>query len=187
MSLTTFLWANVRQVPISVFQVFRFRLTMPFKRFVETGRVAYVSDGPHEGKLVTIVDIIDQNRVLVDGPAANIPRGQMRLSQLHLTKFRLRFPFTGSTRVVRKAWSDGKIDEKWSESMWAQKVEAKKKRAALSDFDRFKLRKARQVRNKLRTHAFLKIKKKSRKGTKAAVTAPKPGAKKPAAKKPEKK
>lgn len=34
-----------------------------FKRFVEIGRVAYVSFGPHAGKLVVIVDVIDQNRV----------------------------------------------------------------------------------------------------------------------------
>lgn len=33
-----------------------------FKRFVEIGRVAYVSFGPHAGKLVAIVDVIDQNR-----------------------------------------------------------------------------------------------------------------------------
>jgi hypothetical protein len=34
-----------------------------FRRFVEIGRVAYVSFGPHAGKLVAIVDVIDQNRV----------------------------------------------------------------------------------------------------------------------------
>ena len=34
-----------------------------FKRYVEIGRVAFVSFGPHEGKLVAIVDVIDQNRV----------------------------------------------------------------------------------------------------------------------------
>lgn len=34
-----------------------------FKRFVEIGRVAYVSFGPYAGKLVAIVDVIDQNRV----------------------------------------------------------------------------------------------------------------------------
>ncbi|KAI4480608.1 PREDICTED: 60S ribosomal protein L14 [Polistes canadensis] len=136
---------------------------MPFQRFVESGRVAYVSDGPYQGKLVAIVDVIDQNRVLVDGPAANVPRGQMRLNELHLTKFRLRFPYTGSTRVVRKAWENGKIDELWKDTMWARKVAAKKKRAELSDFDRFKLRKARQIRNKLKTHAFFALKKKTKK------------------------
>lgn len=51
----------------------------------------------------------------------------MRLNQLHLTKFKISFPYTASTRVVRKAWKSNKIDEKWNESMWAKKVEAKKK------------------------------------------------------------
>lgn len=65
-------------------------------------------------------------QVLVDGPKTGVPRSQMRLSELHLTKFRLKFPYTGSTRVVRKAWEAGKIDELWQNSMWAKKVEAKK-------------------------------------------------------------
>ncbi|XP_072761962.1 large ribosomal subunit protein eL14 [Anoplolepis gracilipes] len=136
---------------------------MPFQRFVQSGRVAYVSDGPYQGKLVTIVDIIDQNRVLVDGPSTAVPRCEMRLNELHLTKFRLRFPFTGSTRVVRKVWEAANINELWKQTMWARKVEAKKKRAALCDFDRFKLRKARQIRNKLRTDAFYRLKKKTKK------------------------
>ena len=34
-------------------------------RYVEVGRVAYISFGPHAGKLVAIVDVIDQNRVRV--------------------------------------------------------------------------------------------------------------------------
>ncbi|XP_020293534.1 60S ribosomal protein L14 [Pseudomyrmex gracilis] len=140
---------------------------MPFQRFVQSGRVAYVSDGAYQGKLVTIVDIIDQNRVLVDGPLSGVPRCEMRLNELHLTKFRIRFPFSGSTRVVRKAWEVAKINELWKETMWARKVEAKKKRAALSDFDRFKLRKARQMRNRLRTAAFYKLRAKTRKSSKS--------------------
>ncbi|PHT80418.1 hypothetical protein T459_18470 [Capsicum annuum] len=35
---------------------------MPFKRFVEIGRVALVNYGKDYGKLVVIVDVIDQNR-----------------------------------------------------------------------------------------------------------------------------
>ncbi|EFA01051.1 large ribosomal subunit protein eL14 [Tribolium castaneum] len=139
---------------------------MPFKRFVETGRVALVADGPNKGKLVSIVDVIDQTRVLVDGPASKVPRGQLRLNQLHLTKFRLKFPFTASTRIVRKAWTDAKIDEQWADSAWAKKVAAKKKRAQLTDFDRFKLRRARSRRNHIRTITFRNLKKAaSRNGT----------------------
>lgn len=58
---------------------------------------------------------------------ANVPRCEMRLNDLHLTKFRLRFPYTGSTRVVRKVWKAANIDELWKQTMWARKVEAKKK------------------------------------------------------------
>ncbi|XP_017759890.1 PREDICTED: 60S ribosomal protein L14-like [Eufriesea mexicana] len=145
---------------------------MPFQRFVESGRIAYVSDGVYKGKLVAIVDIIDQNRVLVDGPASNVPRCEMRLNELHLTKFRIRFPYTGSTCVVRKAWEAANINNLWKQTMWAGKVEAKKKRLELSDFDRFKLRKARQIRNRLRTDVFYRLKKKAKKA-KAAGTSEK--------------
>ncbi|KAH0569118.1 60S ribosomal protein L14 isoform X3 [Cotesia glomerata] len=143
---------------------------MPFGRFVQTGRVCLVNDGVNKGKLVTIVDVIDQNRVLVDGPQSKIPRGQMRLSELHLTKFQLKFPFTGSTKVVRKAWDAAELEKKWSETVWAKKAAAKAKRLTLSDFDRFKLRKARQIRNKLRSDAFFRLKKVSKKTKKGAAT-----------------
>jgi hypothetical protein len=38
---------------------------MPFRRYVSIGRVAYVNlaEDPLYGKLVVIVDIVDQNRV----------------------------------------------------------------------------------------------------------------------------
>ena len=42
----------------------------PFKRFVEIGRITVLQDGPHEGKIAAIVDVIDQNRVLLDGPCS---------------------------------------------------------------------------------------------------------------------
>lgn len=66
-------------------------------------------------------------KVLIDGPTSNVPRQAIRLNQLHLTKFRIKFPFTGATRVVRKAWTAGKIDEQWAESVWAKKLAAKEK------------------------------------------------------------
>ena len=39
---------------------------MPVRRHVQIGRVALVHRGEGAGKLVVVVDIIDQNRVLVD-------------------------------------------------------------------------------------------------------------------------
>jgi hypothetical protein len=47
---------------------------MPFKKFVEIGRVAYINAGPEAGKIAAIVNVIDQNRVLVDGPTSGVRR-----------------------------------------------------------------------------------------------------------------
>ena len=52
--------------------------TMPFKKFVEIGRVAYINAGPEAGKIAAIVNVIDQNRVLVDGPTSGVRR-QVRI------------------------------------------------------------------------------------------------------------
>lgn len=166
---------------------------MPFARYVEPGRVALVADGPLKGKLVSVVDIIDQTRALVDGPGSGVPRRQIRLNQLHLTKFRLKYPFTAPTRVVRKAWTDAKLDEKWAESQWAQKLANKEKRAQMTDYDRFKLTSARVKRNRARTAVFKSLTlKAARSGTFGKKKVPKgavkkPRTKKPAAKKPAKK
>nr|BAN20749.1 ribosomal protein L14 [Riptortus pedestris] len=159
---------------------------MPFQRFVETGRVAYIAEGPYEGKLRAIVDVINQTRALIDGPESGVPRHGIRLNQLYLTKFRLRFPFTASTHVVRKAWKESNLDAKWAESVWAKKLEAKRTRANMNDFDRFRLNNARKIRNKITTNAFLYLKKQA-KSKKTEVKGGKKEGKKPAAKKVEKK
>lgn len=135
-----------------------FQDVMPFERYVEPGRVALVADGPLKGKLVSVVDVIDQTRALVDGPGSGVPRQQIRLNQLHLTKFRLSYPFTAPTRVVRKAWTDAKLNEKWAESQWSKNLANKEKRAAMTDFDRFKLTAARVKRNRARTAVFKSLK-----------------------------
>ena len=46
--------------PASLFRSSSFR--MPFKRYVEIGRVAMVNYGEEYGKLLVISDILDQNR-----------------------------------------------------------------------------------------------------------------------------
>lgn len=131
---------------------------MPFKRFVQPGRVALVADGPLKGKLVSVIDVINQTRALVDGPCSGVARQQIRLNQLHLTKFLLKYPFTAPTRVVRKEWLRAKLDKKWTESQWAQKLANKEKRSQMTDYDRFKLTSARVKRNRARTPVFLSLK-----------------------------
>ena len=61
----------------------------------------------------------------------------------------LNYCFSYRSRVVRKAWEADKISEKWAESAWAKRMEMKRRRQGLNDFDRFKLYKAKSARNKI--------------------------------------
>ncbi|XP_078739482.1 large ribosomal subunit protein eL14 [Lampetra fluviatilis] len=122
---------------------------MVFKRFVEVGRVAYIAFGPHEGKLITIVDVIDQNRALVEGPCTGVRRQAMSFKCMQLTNIIIKFPYGARQKTVRAAWEKGEVDKKWGESNWAKKIEARTKRAKMTDFDRFKLMKAKRMRNRI--------------------------------------
>ncbi|KAL1256180.1 hypothetical protein QQF64_014241 [Cirrhinus molitorella] len=132
---------------------------MVFKRFVEIGRVAFVAFGPNEGKLVVIIDVIDQNRALVDGPCTDVKRQAMPFKRLQLTDYVIKVPHGARQKFVRRAWEKADINKKWEESSWAKKIEARKKRAAMSDFDRYKVMKAKRMRNKIIKHELKKLQK----------------------------
>ena len=55
-----------------------------YNKFVQIGRVARINYGPLEGRLATIVDIVSEKRVLVDGEG--IARQIIPISRLQLTK-----------------------------------------------------------------------------------------------------
>uniref|UniRef100_T1JNX0 Large ribosomal subunit protein eL14 n=1 Tax=Strigamia maritima TaxID=126957 RepID=T1JNX0_STRMM len=83
----------------------------------------------------------------------------MSFKQLHLTKFRIRFPHTAKTAAVRKAWEKANVVEEWSRTSWAKKLALKKLRAKMTDFDRFKLMKAKQSKNRIINREMLRMKK----------------------------
>ncbi|XP_064528067.1 large ribosomal subunit protein eL14 [Pseudopipra pipra] len=164
---------------------------MVFKRFVEIGRVAYISFGPHAGKLVAIVDVIDQNRALVDGPCSGVRRQAMPFKCMQLTDFVLKFPHSARQKCVRLAWEKENINEKWSATRWAKKIEAREKKAKMTDFDRYKVMKAKKMRNRIIKHEMKKLQRLASKKGKKPEKAGKPGKgkkaeKAPKAKKPEK-
>ncbi|GMR53643.1 hypothetical protein PMAYCL1PPCAC_23838, partial [Pristionchus mayeri] len=137
--------------------------TMVYKRMVEIGRVVYIAKGDNEGKLATIVNIVDGNKVLLDGPASGVLRSVRNLKDLQLTKFKVPIRLQQRTKNVEKAWTEAEISKKWEGSTWAKKLAARKLRSTLSDFDRFKLMRAKQARNRLVKVELAKLKKASRK------------------------
>ncbi|XP_027688177.2 60S ribosomal protein L14, partial [Chelonia mydas] len=129
----------------------------------EIGRVAYISFGPHAGKLVALVDVIDQNRALVDGPCSGVRRQAMPFKCMQLTDFVLRFPHSAHLKHVRVAREKENINEKWIGTRWAKKIEAREKKAKMTDFDRYKVMKAKKMRNRIIKHEVKKLQKQSSK------------------------
>ncbi|KAL5353347.1 hypothetical protein ACLOAV_001383 [Pseudogymnoascus australis] len=125
-------------------------------RLVEVGRIVLIDGGSQDGKLATIVEIIDHKRVLIDGPSTDtktaVPRQSIALARLILTPLVLeKLPRGSRTGTVKAAWEKAGIEAKWQESAWAKKRAQKERRRALTDFERFKvLRLRKQARFEVR-------------------------------------
>lgn len=131
---------------------------MPIKHLVEIGRIAYVGYGRNAGKPVAIVDVIDQNRALVDGPCSKVTRQPIRFKRLRLTKFKLNFDHSAPTKVVKREWEKEEITKKWMESFQFKQLLSDKRRKDLSDLGRFKVYKLKQKVNKLVNYQMGRIK-----------------------------
>ncbi|KAK4789595.1 hypothetical protein SAY86_016899 [Trapa natans] len=120
---------------------------MPFKRYVEIGRVALVNYGKEYGRLVVIVDVIDQNRALIDAP--DMVRTQINFKRLSLTDIKIDINRVPKKKALVQAMKEADVQGKWERSSWGRKLIVQKKRASLNDFDRFKLMLARIKRGGL--------------------------------------
>ncbi|KAJ3358743.1 hypothetical protein GGF32_010023 [Allomyces javanicus] len=108
--------------------------------FVQVGRVVVVTYGPDAGKLAVIVDIIDHNRALVDGPTTGVARQALSFKRLSLTNIVLdKVPRSIGTGALKKAVESQDLAGKWAATSAAKKANQRTLRAGLSDFDRFKV------------------------------------------------
>ncbi|KIY98607.1 putative 60S ribosomal protein L14 [Monoraphidium neglectum] len=130
---------------------------MPFKRYVEIGRVAIINYGPEVGKLVVISDVVDQNRALVDAPG--FTRRVETFKRLTLTDFKLDIPRLAAKKVVNEKWAADDINGKFDATAWGKKLKARADKAAQSDFDRYKAAVAKSKKGRLIRAAVNKLKK----------------------------
>ncbi|CAM2106627.1 unnamed protein product [Caretta caretta] len=64
---------------------------------------------------------------------------------------------------VRDAWEKENINEKWTGTRWAKKIEAREKKAKMTDFDHYKVMKAKKMRNRIIKHEVKKLQKQTSK------------------------
>merc|ERR1712198_409416 len=139
---------------------------MPFKKFAQIGRVVYLNEGPYRGKLAVIVDIIDTNRALIDGPCHGVPRQEYKFCTMQLTRYMLSITRGQRSKLISAAWKAAQVTKKFEKT----------------DFERFQLGRAKQTRNKMIKTAYFHVKatksweKKAKLAKKegAKLTAPKP-------------
>ena len=132
---------------------------MVFRRFVEVGRVIIINYGPLTGKLAVIVDVLTTTKVLVQGLKGGVRRQELSLRRVSLTDFKLDIKRGAKRDEVLKAIEKDKLEDKFKKSSFTKKVELRKTRANLTDFDRFKVMRLRQKRAVLRHLAKKGVKK----------------------------
>lgn len=83
--------------------------------------------------------------MLIDGPESitGVPRQVIPLRRLSLTSFHVAIPHSCKRSILKQAFEKADIMGQWKKTAWAAKIEKREKRAAMNDFDRFKVMVAR--------------------------------------------
>merc|ERR1719450_1675272 len=70
----------------------------------------------------------------------------MPVRRLSLTDFKAKMPRGAREKTLKKALEADDVMKKWSDTAWGKKLKMKETRAKMSDFERFKLYKAKKNR-----------------------------------------
>jgi len=121
-------------------EVFRSPFGMPFTRFVEIGRICTLNYGNDFGHLCAVIEVLDQNRILVEGP--KVPRQVLNVRRINLTPFKVDFHRGSRSSFVLKAMEDAKVQKKFDETVYGKSLLARRAKMNESDFERFQRRMA---------------------------------------------
>jgi len=113
---------------------------------VRIGRLIVIQGGEFRGKLAVVIDVVDQNRVLVDGPESmtGVTRHVANFKDISLTDIVIKCPRGARNKALEKAVTKSEALLKWSKTNWGKKLNAKNVKANLTDFQRFEVRVSRQ-------------------------------------------
>ena len=125
--------------------------------------MALINYGPDENKLCTVLDVVDENKVLVDGPVSltGVRRHVINVRRLSLTDFTVAIPRQAREKTLKNAWAKAELLTNWSKTAWAKKLSDKKRRSELTDFDRFKVQMLRKQRSRIVRKKFAELCKKN--------------------------
>jgi len=123
--------------------------------------VVFINYGPDAGKLATVIDIVDQNKCLVEGPeeVTGVKRQMIPYKRIALTDLTVKIQRGARAKTLKAAWKEGDTLAQWDGSSWAKKLASKEKRASLSDFGRFKVMVAKKQKSRIIAQKIKELKK----------------------------
>merc|ERR1712061_405018 len=107
-----------------------------------------ISYGPDAGKLATIVDVIDQNRVLLDGPEklTGVHRHEINIKRITLTDMKVDAKHNATHKQLVRLWEADDVMGKYEATDIAKKRKGRIERSKATDFQRFEIMLARKER-----------------------------------------
>ena len=96
-----------------------------------------LKEGEFAGKTAVVLDVIDLNRVLIQGP--QVPRMPFLIRHTNLTRIVIDVPRAARTKTMMKCWTAADVDAKFAATNAAKKLARTEIRKNLTDFDRFKV------------------------------------------------
>lgn len=104
------------------------------------------------GKIGVIIDILDKNRCMIDGP---VGRQVINFKRIKPTKFKLKIPRGLNSKLVHEKFINQKILKIWFESKWGKTFFKKKKKENFTDYDRFKFMLGKKYKNRFLPKNYL--------------------------------
>ncbi|XP_018012036.1 60S ribosomal protein L14 [Hyalella azteca] len=111
-----------------------------FTKYVELGRVVDITRGKCKGHQGVIVNIIDCNRLLVDGPG--MVRQEIKLKDARLTKFKLKIKLEMPAKTLKKLWEKAHIDFRFKRLPYVKRAAKFERRSKITDYNAFKVAEA---------------------------------------------
>merc|ERR1711937_325776 len=117
---------------------------MVYSKFVEIGGVVFSEKA---NKRAAVVNVISLNRLLVDDGSCG--RFEANTKDIRLTDLKVAISWGARPGTVKKAWAKAGIDAAWAETDLAKNAAKSARRANLNDFERYKLMRLKQQRNRI--------------------------------------
>ena len=112
-----------------------------FTRMVELGRIVHIIHGPHAGKSAVIVNILDHNRIFVDGPEVmtGVPRHVTHTKWITLSGIVVsQVTPNMTTHKLCERYTRQNIKKRLEKTPTSLAIKRKQLRSTLTDFDRFR-------------------------------------------------